>query len=118
MRNGTVVDWSSIQPITDLDILNGTLSERKLYPFGQSCKCCDRKSRAAYAQSFAPWEQATIEIAQRDHSIIVCSRHTQIVLFFAHIPFVSNHTINATPPERLQDKHLGCLVLDECLLAS
>jgi len=24
------------------------------------------------------------------------------VLFFTHIPFVVNHTINATPPERLQ----------------
>jgi len=25
-----------------------------------------------------------------------------MVLFFRHIPFVVNHTINATPPERLQ----------------
>ena len=64
--------------------------------------CCDRKSRAAYAQSFAPWQQATIEITQRDHYIIACSRHTHIFLFFAHILFVVNHTINATPPERLQ----------------
>jgi len=24
------------------------------------------------------------------------------VLFFTHIPFVVNHTFNATPPERLQ----------------
>ena len=61
--------------------------------------CCDRKSRAAYAQSFAPWQQATIEITRRDHSIIACSRHTHIFLFFAHIPVVVNHTINATPPE-------------------
>jgi len=29
---------------------------------------CDRKSRAACAQSFAPWQQATIEITRRDHS--------------------------------------------------
>ena len=64
--------------------------------------CCDRKSRAACAQSFAPWQQATIEITRRDHSIIVCSGHIHIFLFFAHIPFVVNHTINATPPERLQ----------------
>ena len=28
-----------------------------------------------------------------------------IFLFFAHIPFVVNHTINATPPERLQQYH-------------
>jgi len=25
-----------------------------------------------------------------------------MVLFFTHIPFMVNHTINATPPERLQ----------------
>jgi len=34
-------------------------------------------------------------------TIIACSRHVYI-LFFAHIPFVVNHTINATPTERLQ----------------
>ena len=34
--------------------------------------------------------------------IIAFSRHAYIVLFFAHIPFVVHHTINATPPERLQ----------------
>ena len=28
--------------------------------------------------------------------------HICMVLFFTHIPFVVNHTINATPPERLQ----------------
>jgi len=33
------------------------------------CKyCCDRKSRAAYAQSFALWQQATIEFTYHDHS--------------------------------------------------
>jgi len=37
--------------------------------------CCDRKSRAACGQSFALWQQATIEITRRDHSIIACSRH-------------------------------------------
>ena len=37
--------------------------------------CCDRKSRAAYVQSFAPWQQATIEFTCHDHSIIACSRH-------------------------------------------
>ena len=35
--------------------------------------CCDRKSRAACAQSFAPWQQATIEFTCHDHSIIACS---------------------------------------------
>jgi len=30
--------------------------------------CCDRKSRAACAQSFALWQQATIEINRRNLS--------------------------------------------------
>jgi len=35
--------------------------------------------------------------------LLLLARLTYIkVLFFAHIPFVVNHTINATPPERLQ----------------
>ena len=85
--------------------------------------CCDRKSRAAYAQSFALWQQATIEFTCHDHSsrtlllrsivdIVSITRdytprslydcllapHICMVLFFTHIPFVVNHTINATPP--------------------
>ena len=44
----------------------------------------------------------------RDHptrSLCYClfAPHTYI-LFFAHIPLVVNHTINATPPERLQQQ--------------
>jgi len=72
---------------------------------GELWHCCDRKSRAASAQSFALWQQATAEIMRRNHSIIACSRHVYVVLFFAHIPFVVNHTFNATPTERLQ-QHL------------
>jgi len=35
--------------------------------------------------------------------LLLLARATYImVLFFTHIPFVVNHTINATPPERLQ----------------
>jgi len=89
--------------------------------------CCDRKSRAAYAQSFTPWQQATIEFTCHDHSlgtlVIMFNRshvnigrastprslyyclfapHICMVLFFTHISFVVNHTINTTPPERLQ----------------
>jgi len=48
-------------------------------------QCCDRKSRAACAQSFAPWQQATIEITRRDHSFIACSRHIHNgVILHAH----------------------------------
>jgi len=32
----------------------------------------------------------------RDHSIIACSHHVYILLFFAHILFVVNHTFNTT----------------------
>jgi len=64
--------------------------------------CRDRKSRAAYVQSFALWQQATIKFTCHDHSIIACSHHIHIFLFFACIPFMVNHTINATPLERLQ----------------
>jgi len=63
--------------------------------------CCDQKSRAACAQSFALWQQATIEFTCHDYSIIACSRHIYVVLFFAHIPFVVNRTFNATPTQRL-----------------
>jgi len=35
--------------------------------------------------------------------LLLLARATHMmVLFFTHIPFVVNHTINATPPERLQ----------------
>ena len=69
---------------------------------------CDRKGRVACAQSFAPWQQATKEFTRRDHSVITCSHHIDILLFFVHIPFMVNHTINATPPERLQQHLLLC----------
>jgi len=68
--------------------------------------CCDRKAQAACAQSFALWQQGTIEIMHHNHSIIACSHHIYVMLFFAHIPFVVNHTFNAMPTERLQ-QHPG-----------
>jgi len=93
--------------------------------------CCDRKSRAAYAQSFALWKQATIEFTCHDHSprtlvvtfndspvnigrastprsLYYClfAPHIWMVLFFTHTPFVVNHTFNATQPERLQHRPL------------
>jgi len=40
--------------------------------------CCDRKSQAAYAQSFALWQQATIEFTCHDHFIIACSHHIYV----------------------------------------
>ena len=64
--------------------------------------CCDGKSRVACTQSFALWQQATVQFTCHDHYIIACLRHICMVLFFTHIPFVVNHTFNATPLERLQ----------------
>jgi len=46
----------------------------------------------------------------RDHSIIACSRHIYMVLFFAHIPFLVNCAFNATPTERLQQYDDQCIV--------
>ena len=57
--------------------------------------------RYCYVQSLV-----SPEITRHDHSFIACSRHIHIFLFFAHIPFVMNHAINATPPERLQQHPL------------
>jgi len=59
-------------------------------PFAPLCTpltvyCCDRKSRAASAQSFTLWQQATIEMTRLDHSIIACSWHAYIgVILRAH----------------------------------
>jgi len=55
---------------------------RAVYQFAaiilSDVSCCDRKSRAAYALSFALWQQATIEFTCHDHSIIACSRHIYV----------------------------------------
>jgi len=45
-------------------------------PFLQNCRCCDRKSRAVCGQSFAPWQQATIEIMLAISLTTACSRYT------------------------------------------
>ena len=49
-----------------------------------NCFCCDRKSRAACAQSFAPWQQALIEITRRDHYYCLFAPHTCIFVLRAH----------------------------------
>jgi len=83
--------------------------------FGKICPACWRasvsivaigKARVAYVQSFTVWQQATIEFMHRNHSIIACSCHVYILLFFVHIPFVLNHIFNAMPPETLQQHSL------------
>jgi len=47
--------------------------------------CCDGKTRAGCAQSFAPWQQATIEINLAIALTIACSRCTYDgVILHAH----------------------------------
>jgi len=42
------------------------------------------KARAACAQSFALWQQATIELTCHDHSIVACSCHVDSVFLRSH----------------------------------
>ena len=46
--------------------------------------CCDRKFRVACAQSFALWQQATIEFTSYDHSVVACSRHIYVWWWITH----------------------------------
>jgi len=51
--------------------------------------CCDRKSRAAYAQSFALWQQATIEFTCHDYSprtLVVTFNRSQVNIGRASTP--------------------------------
>jgi len=59
--------------------------------------CCDRKARAASEQSFALWQQATIEFTCHDHFIIACSRHIHMgAVLRAHpVPGESHKQRNA-----------------------
>ena len=57
---------------------------------------------APLAPLATPMVPPPMEFTWHDHSSITCSRHIYVVLFFAHIPFVVYHAINATPTERLQ----------------
>ena len=51
-------------------------------------------------QSFAPWQQATIEITRQDHSIIACSRHMYNgVILHAHPIRGESHNQHNTTEE-------------------
>ena len=63
------------------------------------------KMPMACAQNFAPWQQATVEIMLAISLTVACSRYTYDgVILHAH-PVRGESTINATPPERLQQNH-------------
>jgi len=55
----------------------------------RGCYCCDRKSRAAYAQSFALWQQATTEFTCYDYSprtVVVTFNRSQVNIGRASTP--------------------------------
>jgi len=60
--------------------------------------CCDRESRAACAQSFAPWQQATIEIMLVISLTIACSRYVfnGVILHAYPVRGESHNQRNAT----------------------
>jgi len=62
------------------------------------------KARAACAQSFALWQQATIEFTCHDHSIIACSCHICGVFLHAHPVHGESH-ISTQRHQRLQHYH-------------
>ena len=74
--------------------------------------CCDRKSRAACAPSFAPWQQATIEIMLAISLTIACSRYTYDgVILPAHPVRGESHnqrntTGEVATPEFKSSKHV------------
>jgi len=55
--------------------------------------CCDRKSRAACAQSFTLWQQATIEIMLTICLTIACSRYIYSD-FILHAHYVRGESHN------------------------
>ena len=68
--------WNQIACLRHCTVANqhrGKHLPRFSSAFCRLCCCCDGKSRAAYAQSFALCQQATIEFTCHDHSIIACS---------------------------------------------
>jgi len=52
--------------------------------------CSDWKGRAASAQTFTLWHQATIKIPRRANFIFACSRHTGVV-HHAHLVRGESH---------------------------
>ena len=73
-------------------------------------RCCDRKARAACAQSFTLWQQATIDITYHDHSLIACSRHIYMgVVLHAHPVRAESHIQrNASREVATESENSGC----------
>jgi len=85
-------------------------------PSGMCAKLCtvaasnnkDHAQRSLFAYANHNVQSFTSSYQQRlrhDHSIIPCSRHIYMVLFFSHILFMVNHAFSEIPAERLQQRH-------------
>ena len=71
---------------------------------GLKSMCCDRKSRAACAQSFAAWQQATTEIMFAISLTIACSRYIYNgVILHAHPVRGESHNQRNTTGEVATD---------------
>jgi len=70
--------------------------------------CYDRKTRAASAQSFTLWQQATIEITCRAHSISACSRHMHMGRRTTR-----GHLGHLPPPPKFSEHGIAILTSEE-----
>jgi len=68
----------------------------------QEFTCHDHSSRTLLLRSIVDIVSITRDYTPRSLYYCLFGPHICRVLFFRHIPFVVNHTFNATPPERLQ----------------
>ena len=86
-KEGNVIIWVRYVLCSTITIILLNLDTKAVVPFLMNESeqyCCDRKSRVAWAQSFALWQQAMIEFTCHDHSIIACSRHIYVWCCSSH----------------------------------
>ena len=70
--------------------------------------CCDRKSRAICAQSFAPWQQTTIKIMIAISLTVACSRYVfnGVILHAYPVRGESHNQRNTTGEVATTDYHM------------
>jgi len=87
----------------------------KWFGYENGYRCCDRKSRAACAQSFAPWQQATIEFTRRDHYYCLFAPHIYIIVLRAHPVRGESHIQrNANGEVATQETHVNTPFNSNC----
>jgi len=76
-------------------LCGSNIEQVKAVAIGNPGRCVHKASQSGSKQQQRSCSQSLLLLLARATYIMV--------LFFTHIPFVVNHTINATPPERLQE---------------